>query len=491
MKNPILQPLRWCALFSFLFSFTTYAQNNKTTSPQQKSADNQTDVYIAGSWYDKNTGQILAAYFKNGEPVVLKEGQDPGIFAVRSLAKSIFVEGNNIHVVGNTLNASNKEIAAYWKNQKFQPLSIKKDKYGNIENSSATGIEVSNGNVFIFPYQPATVKDYYYLKNGQEMNFPNQVQSGVINDRVHFVSGNDVYLAHATDEAAYWKNGVKVSLNNTMHHPDGVQVSSIFVSGDDVYVSGYKSYASKGADNTNRQMALYWKNGQEVILSTGSGRFGTRSTSSIFVSGNDVYVSGMSQDPNTGESIAIYWKNGQEVVLAKGPTFTQTFAIAVAGNDVYVAGENANRKVYWKNGQEINLPNCSDLSSMMLAKGDGNGNKVVFSNVENNNPNVPQIIEPKNYTVMDQFPRTTKIAWTAVANATEYEVIVEYAAMSTNGDRSFKDAVKFYPYLSGKTKAKAVTFDGVGAQVHRYKVQALNKDKIISATDWFYINYLH
>lgn len=490
MKRSILLPLRWCAFLSFLFCFTSYAQNN-TTQKNQNSTSNQTDVYIAGSWYDKNTGHILAAYFKNGEPVVLKEGQDPGNFSVRSLAKSIYVEGNNIHVVGNTLDANNKEIAAYWKNQKFQPLSIKKDKYGNVENSSANGIEVSNGNVFIFPYQPGTDKNYYYLKNGQEMNFPNFVYPGNINDRVHFVAGDDIYLANYTDEAAYWKNGVKVSLDNTMHHPNRVQVSSIFVSGGDVYVSGYKSYAAKGADNTNRQMALYWKNGQEVILSIGTGRFGTRSTSSIFVSGNDVYVSGMSQDPNTGESIAMYWKNGQEVELAKGPTFTQTFAIAVAGNDVYVAGENFNRKVYWKNGREIELSNCSDIRSMVLSKGNGSVSKEVSSTIENSDPNVPQIIEPKNYAVMDQFPRTTKIAWTAVANATEYEVIVEYAAMSTNGDRSFKDAVKFYPYLSGKTKAKAVTFDGVGAQVHRYKVQALNKDKIISTTDWFFINYLH
>jgi hypothetical protein len=485
MKRSILLPLRWCAFLSFLSCFTSYAQNN-TTQKNQNSTSSQTDVYIAGSWYDNKTGHILAAYFKNGEPVVLKEGQDPGNFVVRSLAKSIYVEGNNIHVVGNTLDANNKEIAAYWKNQKFQPLSIKKDKYGNIENSSANGVEISNGNVFIFPYQPGTDKNYYYLKNGQEMNFPNFVYPGNINDRVHFVAGDDIYLANYTDEAAYWKNGVKVSLDNTMHHPNTVQVSSIFVSGGDVYVSGYKSYAGTGS-GTNRQMALYWKNGQEVILSTGSGRFGTRSTSSIFVSGNDVYVSGMSQNPNTGESIAVYWKNGQEVVLAKGPTFTRTFAISVAGNEVYVAGENASRKVYWKNGQEINLPNCSDLRSMMLAKGDGKGNKVISSNVENNNSNVPQIIEPQNYAVMDQFPRITKITWTPVANATEYEVIIEYAS----GYHDFEGPADYSPYIRGKTKNRAVTFEGSGACVHRYKIQAINKDKIISTTDWFFINYLH
>lgn len=217
MKNFILHALRCCALLSFLFSFVSYAQNNKITSPQQKSSGSQTDVYIAGRWYDKSTGQMLAAYFKNGEAVVLKEGPDPGKSAVSSLAKSIFVEGGNIYVVGNSLDANNKEIAAYWKNQKFQPLAIKKDKYGNIENRFASGIEVSNGNVYIFPYQPGTDVNYYYLKNGQEMNFPNFVYPGNINDRVHFVAGDDIYLANATDEAAYLKNGTKVSLDNSMH----------------------------------------------------------------------------------------------------------------------------------------------------------------------------------------------------------------------------------------------------------------------------------
>jgi len=92
----------------------------------------------------------------------------------------------------------------------------------------------------------------------------------------------------------------------------------------------------------------------------------------------------MSTDPNTGESIAVYWKNGQEVVLAKGPTFTQALAIAVSGSDVYVAGENSNRKVYWKNGQEINLTDCAEISSMVVSKGNGNVPNSTLNNVSMN-----------------------------------------------------------------------------------------------------------
>ncbi|KKO89264.1 hypothetical protein AAW12_24485 [Sphingobacterium sp. Ag1] len=90
---------------------------------------------------------------------------------------------------------------------------------------------------------------------------------------------------------------------------------------------------------------------------------------------------------------------------------------------------------------------------------------------------------------MDQFPRTTKIEWTPVAQATEYEIIIEYSYADGPGHHSFNEAINFYPYIKGKTKAKAVTFDGAGAQVHRIKIQALNKDKIISETDWCFIDY--
>lgn len=97
-------------------------------------------------------------------------------------------------------------------------------------------------------------------------------------------------------------------------------------------------------------MAIYWKNRQEVILATGSGIHATWLTGSIFVAGNDVYVAGVSIDPNTNEPMAVYWKNGQMVILAKGETFTQALAIAVAGNDVYVAalfiGEGTKRSYF-------------------------------------------------------------------------------------------------------------------------------------------------
>lgn len=381
MKKPLLLAFRCFALISFLFSFVSYAQNSKTSGTEQKHISNQTDVYIAGSWNDKATGQSFAAYFKNGKPIVLKDGLGATRFAIASSARAIVVNNGDVHVVGVSRDANDKEIAAYWKNQKFVPLPIKRDNAGNNQTSSASGIAVSNGNVYIFPYHPGHEVSYYYLKNGLETNFSQTVYRTQVYDPINFVSGNDIYVAMNGHDAGYWKNGVKVILDDKMKGQDRVQVSSIFVSGNDVYVSGYKTYASKSGDNTNKTMALYWKNGQEVILSTGSGRFGGRSASSIYVSGNDVYVAGFSQDENTSASRAVYWKNGREIVLAEGSTFTQAVAIAVSENDVYVAGQNSNRYVYWKNGQEIDLPGCSDIRAIALSS----GNRII-SNTSGNTP---------------------------------------------------------------------------------------------------------
>ncbi|WP_053003971.1 FKBP-type peptidyl-prolyl cis-trans isomerase N-terminal domain-containing protein [Sphingobacterium sp. Ag1] len=459
MKNPILLALRCCALLSFLFSFVSYAQNDKTNAPKSSSSISQTDVYIAGSWYDRKTGQTFAAYYKNGKPVVLKQGQGPTQFSTVSLGRSIVINNNDIYVAGNILDADGHSLAAYWKNEQFQPIPIKIDQYGNKQTSYLNGIDISNGNIFMFPYQPGTLNEYYYFKNGQETNFPNEVPASVINDRVHFVSGNDVYVANATDEAAYWKNGAKVTLDNTLHVPNSVQVSSIFVSGSDVYVSGFKSYASKGADNTNKQMAVYWKNGQEIILSTGTGRYATRSTRSIFVSGNDVYVAGMSTDPNTGESMAVYWKNGQEVVLAKGPTFTQALAIAVSGSDVYVAGENSNRKVYWKNGQETNLTDCAEISSMVVSKRNGtiSENRVVAKKESTNvSPSlVKENLSPKEEEANDFFEENKKRPGViTLPSGLQYEVIRQ----GTGPKPTLSDQVKI---LNSRTVMEGKDIKGV------------------------------
>ena len=79
---------------------------------------------------------------------------------------------------------------------------------------------------------------------------------------------------------------------------------------------------------------------------------------SVAVSKNDVYVAGHEFN-DAGLSLAIYWKNGALVRLSTKNSAGNS--IAIAENDVYVAGgeinttQNANIATYWKNGTPIYL----------------------------------------------------------------------------------------------------------------------------------------
>ena len=159
-----------------------------------------------------------------------------------------------------------------------------------------------------------------YWVDGQEIKLSDGTQDASANSIV--VSGNnDVYVAGSDNGAVYWKNSSEIRLS-------GDNASSIFVSGNDVYVTG--------SDGSNT--AVYWKNGTEVSLEKNNvyGDFGAFGVNSIFVSGNDVYAAGF-EGPN-----AVYWKNGAEIYLTPSTVGTAGYihatSIYVSGQDIYIDG---------------------------------------------------------------------------------------------------------------------------------------------------------
>ena len=171
------------------------------------------DVYIAGTTFDFIRGAgSPACYWKNGTPTFLHSITP----SFNGVAKSIFVSGSDVHVVGECYpSGSGASVgwAVYWKN--------------GVATELAPADKISEANCVI-------------------------------------VVGNDVYIAGAitaTDgkrHATYWKNGIPVILNNA---PSTISstATAITVYENDIYV----------LENRSVDSALYWKNGQAVKLGRG------------------------------------------------------------------------------------------------------------------------------------------------------------------------------------------------------------------------------
>lgn len=177
-----------------------------------------------------------------------------------------------------------------------------------------------------------------------------------------YVAGSEVNSNFSDGQAIYWKNGEKVNLPTTANSFS--EATSIFVTDDAVYVAG----------NDNSHGAVYWKNGTKVTL--GDANLSSR-VSGIFVSGNDVYVSGRTRESaSSSYTIACYWKNGVKFTLGIADNHSWTEDILVNGNDVYVAGYQEGTGAfggYWKNGVPVNLNTIqyrAIVSSLFLSGND-------------------------------------------------------------------------------------------------------------------------
>jgi putative hemolysin len=163
---------------------------------------------------------------------------------------------------------------------------------------------------------------------------------------VTVIKGPDVYVAgnskvNGRYEATVWKNDIPQILPSAGPFADA---RSVFVSGDDVYVTGYSS--SEGC--------ILWKNGVPQILPGGTGY-----ASSVFVSGTDVYVAGSSSEGAT------LWKNGAPQILWGG---TSAVSVFVSGTDVYVVGDNnLESAILWKNGDPQVLSGGCLASSVFVS----------------------------------------------------------------------------------------------------------------------------
>ena len=303
-----------------------------------KDGHSEKPIVLVAGYSGTNGTNHVAKYWVDGQEIVLSNGTND------AYANSICVNGSDVFVAGTDA------VPVYWQNNTETKLPIK-STFG-----AANSLCISGNHVYIAGNDSSKV---VYWKDGAETFLDTTTNSGGFGTSV-CISGNDVYIAGTSGyNAAYWKNGNIVNLTGYNVPTQHERVTGISVLNGNAYVVGYIFYAADPFPLMN-----YWANGVATDLNTGNDLSSPHNNygevSSIFVSGKDVYIAGMDETTNQMINNAVYWKNGVETVLPSSAANAFASSIYVSGDDVYIAGYEYNNgqpkyAVYWKNGVEVKL----------------------------------------------------------------------------------------------------------------------------------------
>lgn len=279
----------------------------------------------------KPSSTIIAIGDANGYPTYWKDGVESRIANSGGMVQCGFVSGSEVYAAGSE-NVNNVQTPVWWHAGSAVTLSVPPGGYGEVNSLFVNGPDVyAAGKVS----DPTNVNVAVYWKNGVMQVLDNTLSSMAM---AIALSNNDLYVGGISGtSAAYWKNGVVTKLSSSG------SVVSLFVDGTDVFAAGY--------DNG---VACYWKNGTKIVLNPSGSTIGYYITS-IFVTGGDVYVGGSQFSfVGTGKPTAVYWKNGSQVTLTIGYMAT---SVTSAAGVVYTGGYDSyyNRPVYWKGTEMVSL----------------------------------------------------------------------------------------------------------------------------------------
>jgi hypothetical protein len=275
------------------------------------------DIYLAGSRKVSTAGSLsVPVYWKNG--VMSDLSSDP---AVLSVATDIFIQGQNIYIVGNERNEDGVSVAKLWVNAEVTNLS------DGIIDAGATGVFVQNGTIHVVGWQNTsavnTAQKAIHWTNGVPEELPSYDAESTAFDVE--VSNGNVFISGVLEQdngefkSVLWKNGEPLYTSPSV---ENLQANKMFISSGDVYIAG--SYGISGCT------ACYWKNGNLTELCPlYSSEDILASASSICVANNDVYVVGMGSNSLSTGFNGMYWKNGVPQRLGNSPYSGAAFDITI------------------------------------------------------------------------------------------------------------------------------------------------------------------
>src|ERR1700722_588639 len=325
----------------FLLVISNSCKKNNSSSPVTTTSE----MYITGNI--PSPGWENAVLWNNGTTTYLADTS-----LGPSGARTVFLSGNDVYIGGYTFNnIDTAYIPTYWKNGIAKQLSSPL-KFAYISSMYVDGTDV---------YTAGGAWDYnghqyaIFWKN-DSFTILDSVSSSINNGGPFatsiFISGNDIYVAGQNHiGGCYWKNGIVTNLNTPT-------CRSVYVSGSDFYVTDDQSQGGT--------IPAYLKNGTLFPLSTLPTNLGAYS-GFITMSGTDLYILGAEYLAANNNSVVMYWKNGTPTIVGDTSKYSSAGNLIVNGTDIYIAGAlettSQNMKAtYWKNGKAIQLSESSSYA---------------------------------------------------------------------------------------------------------------------------------
>jgi hypothetical protein len=327
MKKIILFP----ALVFALFSCST--DNTSEESEQPK------NVYVLG--YEKESGINTLKLWKNGVSSNVSDG------IKTALPRDLYVDGNNVYVVGCQEDLNGVRQAALWKN------GVKTSLSNGTGQNYANGVFVQNNQVNVVGSINAFQEASYWL-NGAYNTLPVTSTFSKTADKIHGDANNiciagEVIESGSKSKAVVWINNTLFNLTDgtTRAIPQRVLISGGFVY-TLLYLNNKTVIAKTSSTSGTTLIELMTQNGVDA-----------HPTDFAITSSGDTYVVGY--EVINGFDTPFLFKNGvRQNYFTTVPTSVIPTSIFIDGVDVYVSGtEDTVSGVdlirVWKNGQIQNI----------------------------------------------------------------------------------------------------------------------------------------
>ena len=334
MKKPILFLIIFIIIITILSDcqyFTLLSQKEWT---EMSGNEDNVIIYVAGAYQDR-FGNGIPCYWKIKDDNIKRVDLD-NESNNNNYASSIYVVGDKVYTSGTVELSGGVLKACYWIDTKRYNLNTS----GSV-NSFADSIIVKGGVVFAAGGD-GTKGCYWIDQNQAILNllicrtlFIQKISSSKYTT---YVGGQNLKSPH---QACFWKDGYLTDLPPLPGAGESSIVNSIFVIGNIVYSVGEASLMP-GPVN----YAYLWKNDEPIILPNGN------SARSVFVSNDDIYISG---DNDSGQ--ACYWKNEKYISLSS--LASVAYSIYVYNNKAYIAGYENGYACYWINDKHYSIENST------------------------------------------------------------------------------------------------------------------------------------